>query len=608
MDPFPREEMTDNNSASADTNVTDTITEGPAPPKPRSPSTGQTPKRSPTAQGVAPSALVAPKAARGLPKATPTTASELWVIDAATGVGAPLVIPPPCPPSRACPPTRIEGRVPAWSPDGLRIAYEDSGSVRLATLTDADGDKVADRPETASGIAAVTGFAAVDTPTPSRPELSAATDPAWSPDGAELAVAGQPAGQPDQSGIYALRPDGTAQRTVAQGRGPETEPAWQPFADVSVEITANPAAVPPGSETNLAVTARNAGPAPAVEVTLRVGIPPGLSPGDLPPGCAPTTVDREFTCSVGELGPGADKTFVLPATGDITGAHTVVATVSTPTPDRVPDNNTDSVIVTVSESVADLAVTLTATPAAGVQPLGSTLMAKVTNAGPQPVTVADLRIELPPGLTPSGTPTGCLPDTDRAVTCAVGPLTVGQTAERSWSVTGALPGAHTATARVTSPTADPKLDNNVATATITRHSDLRRPRCHSHDDDARLRGRHRDDQGHGAQRRTAADDRGDADAASPGGACRPDRHADLPDRHRHVSDRAARPGPDGDVHRADTLPRRRHRRGDRDRVRVPGRPGPDKQPSDGTTQGAATRAPSLADRRHTQRRHGRDRH
>lgn len=408
----------------------------------------------------------APSAIRDLDQAPPpSTSSQLWVIGASTGAGAPVVIPadPDCPPTLVCTPTPLEGRAPAWSPDGLFVAYEHRGEVQLAALTDADIDAVADRPETVTNVAAVTGFAANGTPTPSRPVLSHATDPAWSPDGTELAVAGQPAGQPDQSGIYALRPDGTGLRPVAQDRGPESEPAWQPFADVAVTITATPAAGTSGFATVLEATALSSGPASATDITLRVELPPGLTPGAAPPGC--TLTGLEFACLVDELAADEERTFGLPATGAAIGAHEVPASVSTPVADRLPDNNVASVVVTVtvSESIADLAVTVATTTPGYVGGTGTTTVT-VRNIGPQSTTGATLTLRHPLTLV---TVTASRPCLTGIGSCPIVPLAPGKSVTLTARTLFKAAGAGAVTATVTGAPRDPVARNDVATVALT---------------------------------------------------------------------------------------------------------------------------------------------
>ena len=56
---------------------------------------------------------------------------------------------------------------------------------------------------------------------------------------------------------------------------PETEPAWQPFADVGVALVAVPAAGDTGFATIVTATITNKGPAVARSLTMTVELPAG---------------------------------------------------------------------------------------------------------------------------------------------------------------------------------------------------------------------------------------------------------------------------------------------------------------------------------------------
>jgi Tol biopolymer transport system component len=489
---LPRERDLGNNEASRTTTVrTVPIDRAPARSTPRParrggsarvllgerPEARAAPASAPVAAAAA--ALAAPPAeVRAVPFAPPSRqAAQLWVLDVGTGAGAPVLLPPDprCPPTRVCPPTPLAGRVPAWSPDGMRVAFEHRGSVRVARLADSGGDGAADRPEVAVDVDAVTGFGDDGTPTPSRPAISAATDPAWSPDGTELAVTGQPAGQPDQAGVYAIRPDGTGLRGVARDRGPETEPAWQPFTDLAVTLVATPASGAVGFGADLTATVRNDGPAPVPSASFRLEAPAGVSPGAAPPGCGLTS--SVLTCPVGPLPQGGDVQFVLPVVVEAPGVHVATGTVGTLTPDRVAANNSATATLTARGGPpsstppaplprADIGVTVSLTTPGYVG--GSTTVAfRVRNGGPE-VAAATLTVAYPAALVTVAAAQPCLTG---AAPCSLGALAPGSERVLDATLTFRAPGTGTVTAAVGGTLPDPVSANDRAVTPL----EVRRP-------------------------------------------------------------------------------------------------------------------------------------
>jgi uncharacterized repeat protein (TIGR01451 family) len=431
------------------------------------------PTDSPSVEPTAEPTLLA--AARAQPTFPSPVPGSLVVVDADDGGNAvDLLAPPDACPEPPCEGVPVEGRSPAWSPDGASIAYDDHGALRLVTLADSGGDGP-DVPEQVLQTRTVIGFDD-GSPTPSRRRISVAEDPAWSPDGAEIGFAGQPAGQPDQRGIYAIRPSGNRLRVIAQERGPETEPAYQPWADLGVTLTADPGSIPVDTTTTLTATVTNAGPSQAAGVVVTVTLPDGLTVLAAP-GCTVTSsgAGSVVTCELSETSPSLS--FDIVVRGTVVDTHTATATVGFDTPDPDTTNNearADVVVTRIGPTPtptptpptlepADVTVRVRVNPPLGW--VGGTARATftVTNEGPGTADRVRLATAFAPIVTPSSDE-DCL-ETGRR--CNLGTLAPGESRRVRAELSLDERGTGRVRARVASTTLDRVGANNRAVARVT---------------------------------------------------------------------------------------------------------------------------------------------
>ncbi len=232
-----------------------------------------------------------------------------------------------------------------------------------------------------------------------------------------------------------------------------------PQSDLSITLADSPDPVIAGTNLSLVATATNGGPSDAQNVSISVPMPLFTSQVSLA-ASAGGSCSGSICNWPGSTAPGETRTATLVvmlspsiAQGSLLDSS---ATVSSPSSDPVPGNNTATQQTTVNAS-ADLSITLTDAPDPVIAGNQLTYTATVTNAGPSDATAVVVSLPTPTGTSfVSGTVTG-------GGSCAAG---------ISCTISGSMAPGSSRTVTITVLVAASVLDGTVinATATVTAGS------------------------------------------------------------------------------------------------------------------------------------------
>lgn len=270
----------------------------------------------------------------------------------------------------------------------------------------------------------------------------------------------------DQRGVD--RPDGNAGSAGACDIGAYELVPVPPSANLSLTKSDSPDPVQVGQELTYTIVVANAGPDPAVGVSVTDNLPTTVSlvsatasPGGPCPGT--TTV----TCQLGTIASNGSATVTIKVTPSTDADLSNTATVSSPTADPDTGNNTavqTTIVDPAPPASADLSVTKSSAPDPVRVGQELTYTITVSNGGPSPATGAVLTDALPGNVTfgsAAASQGSCSGTT--TVTCSLGTVASGASATIVVKVTPTTDVDLSNTATATSSTADPNLLNNSAT-------------------------------------------------------------------------------------------------------------------------------------------------
>lgn len=239
--------------------------------------------------------------------------------------------------------------------------------------------------------------------------------------------------------------------------------------DLAVAITGLGDRIALGATATAQVVVRNNGPHASSGAHVTVTLPAAFTVPTAPAGCA--LVATRLECDVAALQVGGSRTIFVPiAVSSTETSGGMIAEVRGYEPDVVGADN-QAFAGVIIETFSNLAVALGVLPAVTVGDTAS-LVATVTNAGPQAAPLARLEVELTGGAfgllaTPSqGT---CVANGSVFTTfiCDLGTLNAGASATVTVQMRGETVGAHTINAEVSSTNFDPDAADNTRTTTLT---------------------------------------------------------------------------------------------------------------------------------------------
>jgi uncharacterized repeat protein (TIGR01451 family) len=238
-------------------------------------------------------------------------------------------------------------------------------------------------------------------------------------------------------------------------------------ADVSVSFSQNypnPTAVAPGGTVYYYLNVKNAGPSLAPSVSLQLTIPADAVVAYSSVSCtgsAPT-----LTCALGNIDSGSSNYYNFYLQLSTLGQNVVTAKATSNLVDPNLDNNSVTAAVTVSNTITDLNLHMTA-PASVAPGVNATFNLTVYNGGPLDATGVVLTQTLPAGFTfVSASGDGTCSGTS-IVTCTLNStLTYGVSATVQITATAGAAGLYLTTASVSANEADSYIYNNQAIAQI----------------------------------------------------------------------------------------------------------------------------------------------